>query len=113
MGKNKKYAPPVDKVIESEVKEETATILDAPVEEKKEEEIPVVKGFVVDVDNCLNIRRAPIVNGDNIIGILGKGVELSVVDPENPVDEGGELWYKVLVNGDPGYAMKKYIKIVD
>lgn len=120
MGKNKKFMK-VDKAIEPEVKEKTAEILNAPVEFEATEQVHEdfippeedrVKGYVEVADGTtLNIRKAPVVRPNNQIAILGKGVELTVVDPGNPINSEGESWYKVEVNDEPGFAMRKFIRL--
>lgn len=82
--------------------------IQAPVEP---EEIETVEGIVDGVDTALNIRRKPEVKANNQIGIVGKGTKIIIVDPKKPVKNNGEEWYKVLLNGEPGYAMKKYIVV--
>lgn len=117
MGKNKKYPRPVtiDKTNEPEVKEEVKAILDTPIEEKKEEPI-TCKGYVdVAEGTTLNIRKVPSVKPNNQVAILGNKVELTVIDPDNPIESEGELWLRVKVTDedeDIAYAMKKFIKII-
>ena len=80
------------------------------VEEIKEEpEVETAEGYVNGVETALNIRRKPEVAANNQIGIVGKGSKIIIVDPKKPVKNKGEEWYKVLLNGEPGFAMKKYI----
>lgn len=77
-----------------------------------ETEEPEVEAIVNGVDTALNIRKKPEVKPNNQIGIVGKGSKIVVVDPEKTVKKNGEEWYKVKLNGQPGYAMKKYIKVI-
>lgn len=73
---------------------------------------PEVEAVVNGVETALNIRKKPEIKPNNQIGIVGKGTKIIVVNPEKPVKKNGEEWYKVKLNGEPGYAMKKYIKVI-
>lgn len=86
-------------------------VVSEPNYETEEPVVETVDGIVEGVDTALNIRRKPEVKPNNQIGIVGKGSKIIVVDPKNPVKKNGEDWYKVMLNGEPGYAMKKYIII--
>lgn len=76
------------------------------------EEPEQIEGVVDGVDIALNIRENPEVKSNNKIGIAEKGTKIIIVDPKKPVKNDGEEWYKVILNNTPGYAMKKYIKVI-
>ena len=121
MGKNKKYAdflkaekPEVVEPVVEEVKEEPITT-EEPVQEEVVEEVEEgVDAVVAGVDSYLNVRKDPKVEPNNQIAIVSKGTKLIVMKPTNekPVNNDGESWYKVKVNDQVGYAMKKYIRIL-
>lgn len=111
---------PVTEEVGKELIEE-APVVNEPIEEPIAEEVVEEKEVTVDgvvdgVDMSLNIRKEAEVKPNNQIGILGKGAKLIIVDPEKPVKNNGEEWYKVrLKAGDgyqDGYAMKKFIRIL-
>ena len=70
---------------------------------------------VVDgVKRSLNVRKNPEVVPNNQIGILDKGTEVIVVDPDKKIEKNGITWFKIEF-GNPaqvGYAMEKYIRIL-
>ena len=101
------------KVAES-IKEEIVIPEVETVEEPKEETIKEVDAIVDGVDMYLNIRKKPEVKDDNKITMLKKGYRIVVVDPEKPIQNKGESWFKIKIGNPPqeGYAMKKYIKII-
>ena len=119
--KEKAVEPIVDSTpveeIEAPVIEETVEdVAEEVVEQEAEptvvkEELKTVEGVIDGVNTALNIRRKPEVKPNNQIGIAGKGTKVIIVDPDHPVKNNGEEWYKVLFNKEPGYAMKKYIVI--
>lgn len=80
--------------------------------EPYEVEEVVADGVIDTVGTSLNIRQEPKVVPNNQIAILGKGTKIIVVDPKETIKSDGEEWYKVRYNGDQGYAMKKYIKVL-
>ena len=94
-----------------EVKEEAVEVATPEPEKVEEPEVVTVDGEVSGVNTALNIRKKPEVKANNQIGVVGRGTKLIIVDPDHPVKKDGEEWYKVLLNGEPGYAMKKYIII--
>lgn len=121
MAKQKKFRDiqPLPEVTQETVTESFIEDVEAvkdqlPVEEPKitiEEVDAVVDGVKMN----LNIRRAPKVEPNNQIAILGKGTKLIVMSPSKPVKGDGETWYKVKLKKDDsevGYAMKKYIRIL-
>lgn len=59
------------------------------------------------VSNCtkLNVRKDPDINAD-ILFIIDKDTEV-VIDNEESTEE----WYKVIVNEQEGFCMKKYISL--
>ena len=107
--KNKSnYKAPIEQPVETEVKEEQITTPDFVDPEELE-----VEAEVEGVDVSLNIRMIPKVEPNNQVGILGKGTKLIVVNPSKTEKNDGEEWYKVkLADGTPGYAMKKYIRVI-
>lgn len=99
------------KVDEPEIVTKTEELVQVSVKE----EIKEVEGVITGVQTSLNIRSNPEVKPNNQIAVLGKGTKIIVVEPDNPVKNGGEEWYKVKVSkndGQVGYAMKKFIKVL-
>lgn len=75
-------------------------VVEVSNEVKVEEETPVtITGVVV---NCemLNVRQAPDVNA-NVIGVISKGVDVTIVEGAN------DLFYKTTI----GYVMKEFIEL--
>ena len=95
-------------------KKDNAPVMEPLTEEPtyQVEEPEQIEGIVDGVDTALNIRKNPEVKSNNQIGVLGKGTKIIIVDPKKPVKNDGEEWYKVILNNTPGYAMKKYIKVI-
>ena len=119
MAKNKKFnEKPIESVSDEKLVEASEIETENLVEETDKDKIIVtdepaeVEAIVSGVETALNIRKEPEVKANNQIGIVGKGTKIIVVDPEKPIKKGGEEWYKVRLNGEPGYAMKKYIKVI-
>lgn len=114
-----KFITPVAEEVAKEP-EEVAPVLNEPTDEPITEEVVekevTVDGIVDGVDMSLNIRKEAEVKPNNQIGILGKGAKLIIVDPDKPVKNGGEEWYKVRLKDEDGsqdgYAMKKFIRIL-
>lgn len=101
-----------DPIVEEAVEEPAVEGVDAEPEPVVAKEEPVtVEGTITGVNTALNIRRKPEVKPNNQIGIAGKGTKIIVVDPDHPVKNDGEEWYKVFFGKEPGYAMKKYIVV--
>lgn len=129
MGKNKKFTDfkqdeteivkdtelqSEDKVIAETTEDNEKTEEIGPLESIHESQIEVVDAVVDGVKMNLNIRQTPEVKPNNQVGILKKGTIIKVVDAKNTVENEGESWYKVLFGNpeQPGYAMKKFIKII-
>ena len=97
--------------------EEPITEFESITEPVAEEKETIVDGYIDGVDMALNIRNEPEVKANNQVAILGKGTKIKVVDPHKPVENRDGWWYKVLfLDGNKekeGYAMKKFIKVVN
>ena len=102
---------PAEEIVETADEVEETVSEDTVEPEVKVEEPETVEGIIEGVKTALNIRRKPEVEPNNQIGIVGKGAKIIVVDPKHPVESNGEVWYKVLLNKEPGFAMKKYIQV--
>ena len=74
------------------------------VEETKVEEV-VITGSVT--AEKLNVREEPVVDPNNILGTIDKGVEV-IIDVEESTDD----FYKVCTaKGLEGFCMKQYIQV--
>lgn len=129
MGKRKRFVgAPTDKILEPIIKEDSAKILEEALTKEPEEiladnEIKVVEvseevdGVVDGVACHLNVRLTPEVKADNVLTYIKKGTKVRVVDPKKEISGSGEKWHKIIItNVEPhihGYAMKKYIRILN
>lgn len=129
MAKHKRYVgAPADKILEPIIKEDQSKILKEALDKEPDEiladnEIRIadvieeVDGVVDGVSCHLNVRETPEVKVDNVLTYIKKGTKIKVVDPKKDITGSGEKWHKIIVtNVVPpihGYAMKKYIRILN
>lgn len=124
MGKHKRFVgAPADEILKPIIEEDSAKLLEKSLEKEPildstiEIDDEEVDGVVDGVSSHLNVRETPEVKADNVLTIIKKGTSVKVVTPKKTFEGSGEKWHKIRVfNVEPpvnGYAMKKYIRILN